>query len=169
VAGTRPDTAGDDRPTAVIPVVTAESARTLVEDFEAGVRRAQTQVLPVVGAPTPGVPQAGTPLAAPRPAVVPSPTVPPAAVPPTAARPPAVPPAAAAPASLPRPAPAPLTRRRPGATLQGQPDFGTTSGPADAPPDPDEARALVEQFEAGVFRALGEVRSNRQREEGSTR
>jgi hypothetical protein len=28
------------------------------------------------------------------------------------------------------------------------------------PPDPEEARALVEQFEAGVFRALGEVGSH---------
>jgi hypothetical protein len=77
---------------------------------------------------------------------------------------PAVPPAVLAPSGR-----APLIRRRPGATLADQPQFPRPTGPASQPPDPDEARALVEQFEAGVVRALGEVRSNHQREEGSTR
>jgi hypothetical protein len=67
----------------------------------------------------------------------------------------------------PQPDVAPLTRRRPGATLQGQPAPSTTPAMAARPPDPDEARALVEQFEAGVVRALGEVQSSHRPEEGS--
>jgi hypothetical protein len=69
------------------------------------------------------------------------------------------------------PSSTPLTRRQPGATLEGQPDLTRTARPPaqQRAPNPDEARALVEQFEAGVFRALGEVRSQHQREEGSSR
>jgi signal transduction histidine kinase len=68
---------------------------------------------------------------------------------------------------VPQPGPVPLTRRRPGATLEGRPEPSHTSAMAAQPPDPDEARALVEQFEAGVVRALGEVRFSHRPEEGS--
>jgi signal transduction histidine kinase len=59
---------------------------------------------------------------------------------------------------------APLTRRVPGATLaavQGTVPLGTGL-PHQPPPDPDEARDLVEQFESGVLRALHDARSDHQ-------
>ncbi|HYN97296.1 MAG TPA: hypothetical protein VES42_25940, partial [Pilimelia sp.] len=69
-----------------------------------------------------------------------------------------------------RPAAAPLSRRQPGATLEARPEWSRpapASGSGGAP-DPDEARDLVEQFEAGVSRALGEVSSSHHRRaEGS--
>ncbi|WP_067509310.1 sensor histidine kinase [Actinoplanes sp. TFC3] len=55
------------------------------------------------------------------------------------------------------PGPAPLTRRVPGATLPlDQPRPAAPAQPA-APLDPDAARALMEQFEYGVARALNET------------
>jgi signal transduction histidine kinase len=174
--------AGDDRPTTVLPAVSAASARALVEDFESGVRRAQaaqaqaaqaraaqaaqvqaaqtqqtqaqTQALPTVGGPS------SVPAAPALPKVPAAPVVPPV-----------VPAGAIAPAARPQPVPgpAPLTRRQPGATLDTQRDLPRSGALAARPPDPDEARELVEQFEAGVVRALGEVRSNHPRQEGSPR
>jgi hypothetical protein len=63
-----------------------------------------------------------------------------------------------------------LTRRQPGATLAGQPELTRTGAPVASrqPPDPEEARKVVEQFESGVFRALGEVRFHNRPEEGSS-
>jgi hypothetical protein len=58
-----------------------------------------------------------------------------------------------------------LTRRVPGATLHSSP---VQSGwpPADQPPpDPEQARRLVEEFEAGVTRALREVGSDHRHEQ----
>jgi signal transduction histidine kinase len=115
----------------------AAMAQALVDEFEAGVRRAQRQAFEV---PAPQ-------LAAPN-------------------RP-------AAPVN-------PLTRRVPGATLaavqgtavqgtavQGTAVRGTAPPLGNAvphlpPPDPDEARDLVEQFESGVLRALHDARSDHQ-------
>ena len=56
----------------------------------------------------------------------------------------------------------PLTRRVPGATLadaNATVPLGTTLT-QQPPPSPDEARDLVEQFEAGVLRALRDVRTD---------
>jgi Nitrate and nitrite sensing/Histidine kinase-, DNA gyrase B-, and HSP90-like ATPase/HAMP domain len=100
-----------------------ESARTLVEEFEAGVRRALGE--------TPDKSSVDAPVS-------------------------------------PAHAPA-LTRRVPGATLQpaevpsGQPraDY--------RPPDPEQVRSLVEQYESGVTRALGEVGSDHRHEEDEPR
>jgi HAMP domain-containing protein len=65
----------------------------------------------------------------------------------------------------------PLTRRVPGVTLEALQQSNLAPRPAvsEAPPDPDEARKLVEQFEAGVTRALREVRTDHQHEEGIPR
>jgi signal transduction histidine kinase len=56
----------------------------------------------------------------------------------------------------------PLTRREPGVTLQAlqgaQP--GKTRPVAATPSNPDEVRDLIEQFEAGVTRALRDVRTD---------
>jgi signal transduction histidine kinase len=93
-------------------------AQALVNDFEAGVRRAQRQAVDL-----------------------PAPVL-------TAGRP-----AGGAPA---------LTRRVPGATLTADDatvPLGTTLT-QQPPPSPDEARDLVEQFEAGVLRALRDVRTD---------
>jgi signal transduction histidine kinase len=148
-----------DRPTTILPAVSTEAARTLVQDFDAGVRRAlsETQTLPVVGAARPAAPQTAAPQTAVSPLAAPRP----AALPPAAA-------GMAAPVDAPDAGHAPLTRRRPGATLEGQPEPPRPGGASAQPPDPDEARRLVEQYEAGVIRALGEVRANHQPEEGST-
>jgi signal transduction histidine kinase len=95
-------------------------AQALVDEFEAGVRRAQRQAMerpaPVLTAP-------GRPASA-----------------------------------------APLTRRVPGATLdaaEGSVSAGNTLT-QQPPSDPDEARDLVEQFEAGVLRAMRDVRTDHQ-------
>ena len=70
---------------------------------------------------------------------------------------------------------APLTRRDPGVTLEalrgsGGTGYGTGNpAPEQPPPDPAQVRDLVEQFEAGVYRALRDVRADHQDEEGSGR
>jgi len=59
---------------------------------------------------------------------------------------------------------APLSRRVPGATLDsvgGMVPLGNAIS-QQPPPDPDAARVLVEQFEAGVLRALHDARSDHQ-------
>ena len=74
------------------------------------------------------------------------------------------------PSAAPAAAGQPLHRRVPGRALdeaRGDSQF-PTSNLSGLPADPDEVRDLVEQFEAGIFRALSEVRYN-QREEGPTR
>jgi hypothetical protein len=64
----------------------------------------------------------------------------------------------------------PLTRRVPGVTLGAlHKNFSSRPTVSETPPDPDEARSLVEQFEAGVTRALQEVRTDHQHEEGTPR
>jgi len=92
------------------------AARALLEEFEAGVRRAQRLV---TGGPAPS--------AAPR-----------------------------------------LTQRVPGATLPEPPPrpTGTATGQP-WPPDPETARQSYEQFETGVQRALREIDTDHQLEEGS--
>ncbi len=97
-----------------------EAARALIEDFEAGVRRALNE-------------SSGTPTVDGTPAHS----------------------AVDEPVS---PATAPLVRRVPGATLRPPPARSDSRAPVDnRPPDPQQARDLVEQFEAGVLRALREV------------
>jgi signal transduction histidine kinase len=113
------DSAGRQPTLAPTPVeADAALAQTLVDDFEAGVRRAQRQAVEL---PAPVLTAPGRPASA-----------------------------------------APLTRRVPGATL-GSSDatipLGTTLT-QQPPPSPDEARNLVEQFEAGVLRALRDVRTD---------
>ncbi|WP_432955795.1 nitrate- and nitrite sensing domain-containing protein [Micromonospora haikouensis] len=131
------------------------AARALVEEFEAGVRRAE--LLPPTTA---------------RPAAVPPVSPRPAATPPASARPMAAPLAAAAPATAPPTAaplladPPRLTRRVPGANLAVPPP---RPAPPSDPGDPGEVRDLINQFEAGVARALREARPDRRYEEGSTR
>ena len=112
------------RPTSPAPAPAAHdavAAQALVDEFEAGVRRAQRQA---VDMPAPQLVAAG------RPAMNTS----------------------------------PLTRRVPGATLavvQGTVPLGNAI-PDQTPPDPDEVRGLVEQFEAGVLRALHDARAEHQ-------
>ncbi|MFI6161937.1 nitrate- and nitrite sensing domain-containing protein [Micromonospora haikouensis] len=126
------------------------AARALVEEFEAGVRRAELH-----------------PPATPHPATAPPAPARPAAAPPVSARPMAAPPVAAAPAAAPLLADPPrLTRRVPGANLAVPPP---RPAPPSDPGDPGEVRDLINQFEAGVARALREARPDRRYEEGSTR
>jgi hypothetical protein len=62
-----------------------------------------------------------------------------------------------------------LTRRVPGATLRS-PAHAPTPPPADyRPPDPEQVRNLVEEFESGVARALREVGADHQHEEEEPR
>jgi signal transduction histidine kinase len=134
--------AGVTPPVAAAPppqLADAAAARALVEDFESGVRRALDSGNSAFGA---------------MPANAPS-----------------------------SPGAPPLTRRKPGVTLQALqgslPGNGRSSGPPPspagpspafgAPSDPHEARDLVEQFEAGVTRALREARTDHPHGEGSTR
>lgn len=102
------------------PAGNPEAARALIEDFEAGVRRALNEAsgnATVDG--TPVTPAVDHPMS---------------------------------------PAAAPLVRRVPGATLRPPPARSGNRPPVDnRPPDPQQARDLVEQFEAGVLRALREV------------
>ena len=109
------------RPAALAPPpaeADAALAQALVDEFEAGVRRAQRQA---VERPAPVLTAPGRPASA-----------------------------------------APLTRRVPGATLESVDatvPLGTTLT-QQPPASPDEARDLVEQFEAGVLRALRDVRTD---------
>ncbi|WP_229404808.1 sensor histidine kinase [Micromonospora sp. NBRC 110038] len=120
------------------------AARALVEEFEAGVRRAELH--PPAAPPT---------------------TARPTVAPPVSARPTAAPPAAAGPAAAPLLTDPPrLTRRVPGANLAVPPP---RPAPPSDPGDPGEVRDLINQFEAGVARALREARPDRRYEEGSTR
>ncbi|MDG4815737.1 nitrate- and nitrite sensing domain-containing protein [Micromonospora sp. WMMD956] len=130
------------------------AARALVEQFEAGVRRAELH------------PPAAPPMPA-RPAVAPPTPGRPVPTPPTPGRPAAAPPGAAAPVAAPLVADPPrLTRRVPGANLAVPPP---RPAPPSDPGDPAEVRDLINQFEAGVARALREARPDRRYEEGSTR
>jgi signal transduction histidine kinase len=105
-----------------------EAARALIEDFEAGVRRALNET-------------SGN-------AIVDGTVVTPAVDWPVS------------------PAKAPLTRRVPGATLHSSLARSDSRPPVDhPPPDPEQARDLVEQFEAGVLRALREVGPDHRHEE----
>ncbi|MFF5173960.1 nitrate- and nitrite sensing domain-containing protein [Micromonospora sp. NPDC000089] len=60
-----------------------------------------------------------------------------------------------------------LSRRVPGANLMVAPSRPAVSH--QQPGDPDEVRELIDQFQAGVARALGEVPHHRNHEKGSTR
>jgi hypothetical protein len=66
----------------------------------------------------------------------------------------------------------PLTRRQPGVTLealQGNGRMSSPSSPSEANADPQQVRDLVEQFEAGVTRALRDARNDQEHGEGSSR
>ncbi|NBE81075.1 sensor histidine kinase [Micromonospora rubida] len=102
-----------------VPAADPAAARALVEEFEAGVRRAGLR------GPTGDPAEADTP-----------------------------------------PTPHQLSRRVPGANLTVSPPRPL---PVTDPGDPAEVRDLINQFEAGVARALREVRPARRYEEGSTR
>jgi hypothetical protein len=66
------------------------------------------------------------------------------------------------------PARPPLTRRKPGETLEAlQGSNPVRLADQQAPPDPEEARYLVEQFEAGVTRALRDAGTSYEHGEGS--
>jgi HAMP domain-containing protein len=58
-----------------------------------------------------------------------------------------------------------LTRRVPGATLHSPPGQSGRPPAAQPPPDPEQARRLVEEFESGVARALREVGSDHRYEQ----
>jgi hypothetical protein len=136
----------DVSPAAPVPTpgpAEAAAAQALVEDFEAGVRRALDQdVAPPLPAEAGGPPVRPV---SPAPGIDDSP-----------ARSPSMRPATI------------LSRRVPGATLDPTPAGRPSQSAANQrPADPNEARDLVEQFEAGIARALREVRSTHQHEEGS--
>jgi signal transduction histidine kinase len=120
VPGTHLPTDPPPHPARPAAAANPEAARALIEDFEAGVRRALNEAsgsATVDG--TPAIPAVVKPVS---------------------------------------PATAPLVRRVPGATLRQPPARSSSRPPADnRPPDPQQARDLVEQFEAGVLRALREV------------
>jgi hypothetical protein len=66
----------------------------------------------------------------------------------------------------------PLTRRQPGVTLQalqGNNRLGSSPTISEPAADPQQVRDLVEQFEAGVTRALRDARTDQQHGEGTTR
>ncbi len=128
-------------------------ARALVEQFEAGVKHAERHVRNATPTAEPATAATPTPVAAATPtpvaAVTPAPAPVPAAVPANGVQ-------------------APLRRRQPGATLESSP---TTAEPtATEPPlDADEARVLVQEFEAGVARALRKIGAGLRDEEESPR
>ncbi|MEV4497609.1 nitrate- and nitrite sensing domain-containing protein [Micromonospora arborensis] len=62
-----------------------------------------------------------------------------------------------------------LTRRIPGASLPDAEPVPSYHGSASAPENPDEVRRRINQFEAGIQRALGEASPSYHREEGSPR
>ncbi|MDG4833706.1 nitrate- and nitrite sensing domain-containing protein [Solwaraspora sp. WMMD1047] len=148
------------RPNRAVDSTPADPAavRALLEEFEAGVQRAQRQY----GASSP------TPPAAPSRAAVPPAAVSPGAVPPAAAPPAAVPAPAPAPGPVPGPGAGQLNRRVPGANLSvPTPTARPNHSPARTrPADPDEVRDLITQFETGVARALTEVSPDHRHEEG---
>jgi hypothetical protein len=112
--------------------------RALIEEFEAGVRRAQRQQ-PGTTSPV------GEPVGAGR---------------------------GAAPDAAPVGAgPVQLTRRVPGRNLEpaGPGPRWDRHRSGSRPDDPDEVRKLVTQFEAGVARALSEVRTDHRHEEETPR
>ncbi|MGI5213073.1 nitrate- and nitrite sensing domain-containing protein [Plantactinospora sp. CA-290183] len=149
---------GRPTPTPADPSV----VRALIEEFEAGVRRAQRQQQLRAGTgpgprPEPSGPAGGPAHPEPAAGTGPGPTATTEDTSTTAA------PGAAAP---PR-----LNRRVPGANLS-VPPTGTRTGPAPGhvpatPESPAQVRELITQFESGVARALSEVRSDRRHEEGS--
>ena len=63
---------------------------------------------------------------------------------------------------------APLRRRQPGATLEATPQTAEPSA-TELPLDPDEARDLVQEFEAGVARAMRKIGAGLRDEEESPR
>jgi HAMP domain-containing protein len=66
----------------------------------------------------------------------------------------------------------PLTRRQPGVTLQalqGSNRLNSSPTVSEPPADPQQVRDLVEQFEAGVTRALRDARTDHEHGEGTSR
>jgi hypothetical protein len=63
---------------------------------------------------------------------------------------------------------APLRRRQPGATLEATPQTAEPSA-TELPLDADEARQLVQEFEAGVARAMRKIGAGLRDEEESPR
>jgi hypothetical protein len=118
----------------------AEAVRALVEDFESGVERAQR----LTARPPESIPMEPVPLA----------------------------PASAFNGNGNGRGGAPLTRREPGVTLQalqGSNRLGSSTPPTSEPAaDPQQVRDLVEQFEAGVTRALRDARTDQEHGEGTT-
>ncbi|MFC7549729.1 nitrate- and nitrite sensing domain-containing protein [Plantactinospora sp. GCM10030261] len=164
-AGARPtdgpqkpaQTGSADREEAPDPI----AARALLEEFEAGVRRAQEVVRRQSTPDDPAAPGAGL---APSEAGPQAPDGRPAdraAAPVNGTAPAGPTPANGAPGRL--------TRRVPGSSLDTDavPRVARTTG-STPPADPDEVRHLISQFEDGVSRALTEIRSAHD-EEGSPR
>ncbi|MEO3928202.1 nitrate- and nitrite sensing domain-containing protein [Micromonosporaceae bacterium B7E4] len=166
--------------------------RALIEEFEAGVRRAQREQQSRPAGPDLGPEQVGTGSGEPRQGAAPRPAADgpegpdrrsPGATPPewtgprpeggnlgpagSASRPNGI--AAATPAAT--DAPPRLNRRVPGANLSiPLPTTPLGQAPAIAGPgDPDKVRELMMQFESGVARALSEVRTEQRHEEGTPR
>ena len=140
-----PQTARSSRPAAEVPPADPAVVRALIEEFEAGVRRAQQQYgTSPAGATSPG---AGT-----------TPTG--ASTPGAGAPRPAQQPAA--------PVTSQLNRRVPGANLSATTPTVRLNQPSapSTPADPDEVRDLITQFESGVARALTEVSPEHRHEEG---
>ncbi|AVT29929.1 histidine kinase [Plantactinospora sp. BC1] len=186
-----PNTTGRSRPepTPADPSV----VRALIEEFEAGVRRAQREQQSRPTGPDHPAEQLGTGPGEPDREVPPpvSSGPEPAADPPSGGTPPerdaprpeggSVRPVGSAsrpngtPAATPAATGAPprLNRRVPGANLSvplpttplGQAPAVATAGPG----DPDQVRELMMQFESGVARALSEVRTEHRHEEGTPR
>ncbi|MEO3742523.1 nitrate- and nitrite sensing domain-containing protein [Plantactinospora sp. B5E13] len=119
--------------------------RALIEDFEAGVRRAQQEQRPV--RPT-------TPSTAPAASM--------------ATAPPVAPTATTSASTTSSPTPPRLNRRVPGANLSVPPPHPATAAIASAgSEDPERVRELITEFESGVARALSEVRAEHRHEEGT--
>jgi hypothetical protein len=130
--------------TAPPPAADAEAARALVDDFESGVQRAQRQADTAASLGTvPTAPAAG-----------------------------------AHRNGVPHDdggnggngGRAPLIRRQPGMTLDALQDGGRPSSPSTTSPanaDPQQVRDLVNQFEAGVTRALHDARTDQEHGRGS--
>jgi signal transduction histidine kinase len=143
----------------------AAAAQALVEDFEAGVRRALDHS---VAPPFMADGAVASPPARPVPSGPPAYPLPAS---PAASLRLGGPAEQAGTAHPPLRGPATMLGRRvPGATLDPSTSANRPSQPvASQPKDPDEARDLIEQFEEGIARALREVRSTNQHEEGTSR